>query len=508
MHQHQHTGEGDQKEVLSLTADSLLEKEKQQSLLLELEAKKRAFAMVVPTLAEEVTKALRQWNQPIRLFGEDAADIRERLRMTLARASVLQEGKGGVDLAVVPKGHEPDATITTTTTTYTHASSQLVEARHLFCQLSLQRAKKRLENERYRRSLRRRLEYDDDDSSSLLLLLKQEDNKCRHLFRHAAQVCLEGSQYGDTRPISAVCSIDNNFFVSASWNALIQIWNIDSKKNITVHSTKTTAHHDRIMGIASFPLSSSSASSSILATASIDRTAKLWKVNTTPNDPNTTTTNTIEELFTLKGHQARLCKTAFHPSGKHVFTTSFDTSWRLWDVQTSQELLLQDGHDKETFGIGVHPDGSLVSITDFGGVVQLWDLRSGKSVLHFLGHAKRVLCSEFHPNGIQLTTAGDDGTIRAWDLRKRASLAIIPAHSNLISQIRYFATGDVFATCSFDSTCRLWSTRDWTMLNTLQGHEGKVAGVDFIANNDAANDKQSLFSVVTCGFDKTIKMWS
>ena len=379
---HQQTGEGDKREVLSLTADSLLEKEKQQSLLLELEAKKRAFAMVVPTLAEEVTKALRQWNQPIRLFGEDAADIRERLRMTLARASVLNEGRE-VDVSDLPKRHVPtDATIpTTTTTTYTHASSQLVDARRFVCQFSLQRAQKRLEKERYRRSLRRRLEYDEDSS----LFLKEEDNKCRHLFRHAAQVCLEGSQYGDTRPISAVCSIDNNFFVSASWNALIQIWNIDSKKNITVHSTKTTAHHDRIMGIASFPLSSSSTSSSILATASIDRTAKLWKVPTgTPDDPNTTATPTIEELFTVKGHQARLCKTAFHPSGKHVFTTSFDTSWRLWDVQTSQELLLQDGHDKETFGIGVHPDGSLVSITDFGGVVQLWDLRSGKSVLHFL----------------------------------------------------------------------------------------------------------------------------
>ena len=45
------------------------------------------------------------------------------------------------------------------------------------------------------------------------------------------------------------------------------------------------------------------------------------------------------------------------------------------------------------------------------------------------------------------------------------------------------------------------------MLNTLQGHEGKVAGVDFMSSNDAVNE-QSLFSVVTCGFDKTIKIWS
>jgi hypothetical protein len=37
------------------------------------------------------------------------------------------------------------------------------------------------------------------------------------------------------------------------------------------------------------------------------------------------------------------------------------------------------------------------------------------------------------------------------------------------------------------------------MLTTLQGHEGKVMGIDVLDGPDCA--------VVTCGFDKTLKLW-
>jgi U4/U6 small nuclear ribonucleoprotein PRP4 len=110
-----------------------------------------------------------------------------------------------------------------------------------------------------------------------------------------------------------------------------------------------------------------------------------------------------------------------------------------------------------------------------------------------------VLCSEFSPNGFQLATAGDDGTIKIRDLRKRKQAVSIPAHSNLITQLRFANAsnnGEYLASSSFDGTAKLWSTRDWKLLSTLRGHEGKVMGIDVL-------DK----SVVTSGYDKTLKLW-
>jgi len=115
------------------------------------------------------------------------------------------------------------------------------------------------------------------------------------------------------------------------------------------------------------------------------------------------------------------------------------------------------------------------------------------------GHAKRVLCAEFSPNGFQLATAGDDGTIKIWDLRRRKQAASIPAHSSLITQLRFANptnSGEYLASSSFDGTAKLWSTRDWKMLSTLRGHEGKVMGIDVLSDG-----------VVSCGYDKTMKLW-
>ena len=85
---------------------------------------------------------------------------------------------------------------------------------------------------------------------------------------------------------------------------------------------------------------------------------------------------------------------------------------------------------------------------------------------------------------------------------------------------------------SFDGTAGVWSTRDWTELASLSGHDGKVTGVDILpsplpppivssSNGSTAEErrlskveeKKSLSSsplglgIVTCGYDKTLKVW-
>ena len=277
-------------------------------------------------------------------------------------------------------------------------------------------------------------------------------------------------------------------------------------------------------------------------------TAKLWKVQqhcSSDDDCEVENKNSngaanlpppqwkITEQGHLKGHAARLCRTAFHPMQRHVATTSFDHTWRLWDLErasissANQDnddalLLLQDGHAAEVYGVDFHPDGSLVATTDYSGVVQLWDLRTGRSIRHWVGqHARRVLHATFHPvHGGQLATAGDDGTIRIWDLRQSSSsksaarrcVAAIPAHSNTITGLRWDpssnlangggAGGEYLVSCSLDGSAKVWNARRWTLLTELHGHEGPVTGVDILVHSN--NSKPSL---VSCGFDKTLKLW-
>ena len=42
-------------------------------------------------------------------------------------------------------------------------------------------------------------------------------------------------------------------------------------------------------------------------------------------------------------------------------TASFDTTWRLWDVETGQSLMEQEGHSRPVYTVAFHPDGSLAA---------------------------------------------------------------------------------------------------------------------------------------------------
>ena len=514
--------------------------------------------------------ALRRLQLPIRLFGENLADVRDRLRFSLAKIEILKERGGDVvstgddvtmtmeevlksDAAATQEEAEASAVERAEETQYTHASAELIAARRVIAQYSFEKSRGRLSGEKRRRAAYQKTiekekllanttteATDTDTATATAMVTDTEDNSnndddiayhrqeeyCQQMCNgiRSSGISLEGSQYGDGRPLSAITAVLNNnnkaLIATGGWSGSIKLWHGES---LDLMCTVLMAHEDRIMGIDACT-SSNYNGDVMLATSSIDLTAKLWKVtnnvnvdvdvdvNMIDNDDNAETLQ-CQEVAHLKGHKARLCKVKWHPNGRYVGTTSFDHTWRLWDVETGTQLLLQDGHCKETYGIGMHGDGSLCSTTDFGGVVQVWDLRSGKSVCHFLGHAKRVLCSEFSPNGFQLATAGDDGTLKVWDLRRRKQLCSIPAHSKLIPQLMF--QDEYLTSCSFDGTGKVWSTRDWKGLATLRGHEGKVMGMGVL--DCYGGVRSSSYSIqsgvdvgrsfVTCGYDKTLKIW-
>lgn len=520
-------------EVLNLTEASQRERLQHQQMLLDMEAKKRAFSVDVPTLPQDVRTALRNMGLPVRLFGENLANVRDRLRMELARRQIRQEQ--GLETPLSEESqrrqqqqHEKEEE---EITKYSRATPELIRAREQFTKYSLDKSKLRLNKERnYRvqwqrkrvrmtRPLSKKGDDDDDDGDRALTEYAEVcriEDECLQTYKSIKSIGLEGSQYADARPVSSIVTSRHRvgnipLVATGSWSGTIKLWD-GSSPELQLVSHANMAHEDRIMGITLQPLDKDS-DSILAATCSIDLTAKLWKVrlnhdgyddNDMEDDIDVATKTEdkdkfqLQEVAHLKGHARRLCKVAFHPQGTHVATTSFDHTWRLWDVETGSELLSQDGHWKEVFGIGFHGDGSLCSTTDFGSVVQLWDLRSGKSIHHFLGHAKRVFCTEFSPNGFQLATAGDDGTIKVWDLRKRKQFASVPAHSNLVTQLQFDSAknGEYLASSSFDATVKVWSTRDWNSLTTMRGHEGKVMGVGLLKD-----------SIVSCGFDKTLKLW-
>jgi WD40 repeat protein len=603
-----------------------------QQALQRLEAQKIAATLVdVPTLPHLVRDALRSLGLPVRLFGENLANVRDRLKWELAirkqQRQLAGDDEGGVGDRDARRRAGKEEDEEEQVTKYTRASGALVEARQRMAEFSLQRARERLQLERSRRmraALTNRTSGDGDDPHETKKKRPfvgdsvdkkmggashdademdtgggvdddRLDQGARKTFRKVRNVALEGSQYCDQRAVSclrvvpmgsggyagaeSVSSSSSSLVVAGTWTGSIHVLDASLQKVGCV----SQCHDDRIMAMDALPgtnatILDGSSTSFVVATASLDRTAKLFRIgynvgssegsdkepataeNTAAEDaemkdtaeesPATdppithrssaeaTTRIVSKELMHLTGHAARLSRVAFHPMQKHVATTSYDHTWRLWDVETSDCLLLQDGHARECYGIGFHPDGSLVATTDLGGIVHLWDLRTSKSVAFYRSHAGKVLNAEFHPNGFHLGTAGEDGCVHVWDIRRRTKaqkkhgsgaqpqllhgqatgtpLVSIPAHSGIVTGLRFDTSGEFLGTSSFDGSVKLWNCRSWKLLNRLQGHQGKVTSVDVIRDSRraaggsrrAGNDQDALLrGIVTSGFDKTVKLW-
>ncbi|GAB4851680.1 hypothetical protein Ancab_031084 [Ancistrocladus abbreviatus] len=450
-----------------ISEESRQVRERQEKAMRDLLMKRRAAALAVPTNDMAVRNRLRRLGEPITLFGEREMERRDRLRMLMAKLDA--EGQ----LEKLMKAHEEEEAASSAKKEeveeetlqypfFTEGTQELLQARMHIAKFSILRA-----DERLQRARRKRDDPDEDLDAEIDWALKQ-----------AGSFILDCSEIGDDRPLSG-CSFSNDgtLLATCSLTGVAKIWTMPQLKKVAV----LKGHTERATDVVFSPLNNN------LATASADRTARLWN-------------NEGSLLRTFEGHLDRLARISFHPSGRYLGTTSFDQTWRLWDIESGSELLLQEGHSRSVYGISFHPDGSLAASSGLDALARVWDLRTGRSILALEGHVKPVLGVNFSPNGYYLATGSEDNTCRIWDLRKKKCIYIIPAHSNLISQVKFEPQeGYYLVTASYDMTAKVWSSRDFKPVKTLSGHEAKVTSLDIVADGQY---------IATVAHDRTIKLWS
>ena len=454
-------------ETLELSSSVLEEQVKHAQVLRQLEMKRIGRTVTVPTDDNEVKNRLRSHGHPVCLFGEREGERRSRLRELLASDQIDD------DMSESSSDDETQERLKETF--YTPASHVLIRAREDFAVHSFSAANSRLAVQRQRQST----------GSTVIDHADLVDK----ILSNACALNVSGSQVGDRRPLNC-CAFGGTtkYIATGAFSGVSTIW--DSETSVAIW--KLNEHSDRIVD-----LEFAQKDDLRLATASADGCAKVWLV---PDQMETDETTTLKSACTLLGHAQRLSCIAWHPMHNHIGTSSYDRTWRLWDVQVGTELLLQEGHESAVYAFAIHGDGSLVLSGDLGGVVRLWDLRSGKSIDSLRGHVGQVLSADFAGNGYLAATGGSDHTARIWDLRMRKSLFLIPAHQSLVSTVAFEKVTDSFlATSSFDGKAKLWSTTDGKMIKELIGHENKI--MDVAVAQDASK-------ILTASYDRTWKLWS
>jgi U4/U6 small nuclear ribonucleoprotein PRP4 len=443
-----------------------------------------------------VRKRLREVGEPITYFGEKAPGRRERLREVLARMAVdqLDTGKTSKEAEDAKRKKKAEEDEKNRKAYLVEGPKELRVVRSAIAEFSLPRAKARVLEQK-----RKREDPKPGEEEADVRGLETLENKLRRFGNLSSEV-------GDERPISS-CSFhpSSNALATASWSGVCKVWSVpDCKQMITLRNQDS-----RVTDIAWHPhAGSTQADTSInLATCNVDNQVLLFPCPKPDQDGDTEMSSSssskkapvVSSIATLDGHTSRCSRIAFHPSGRFLGSTSYDCTWRLWDLTTQKCVLTQGGHSRPVYGIAFQGDGSLAATGDLGGNVRLWDLRTGKSLIPLNGHSKQVLCASFHPNGYQLATGSGDHTVRIWDLRKKMSLYTIPAHTKLVSNVQYQPDNGAFLLSSgYDNTAKVWSANDFALLKTLSGHES------YVMRAEVSADAQH---IATTSYDRTWKLW-
>jgi WD40 repeat protein len=227
---------------------------------------------------------------------------------------------------------------------------------------------------------------------------------------------------------------------------------------------------------------------SIMATASLDKTVKIWDAKSG------------KELKTLKGHTDQVYCVAINNDGL-VASGSRDKTIRLWDVKEAKTLKELKGHAESVESIAFSPNGKLLASGGLDKTVRLWDTGDGREVQNLGSHADSVYCVAWSPNGSLLASAGREGTIKIWDVegKKESKLLAIKDSKDGVVQVVFGADNKTLYACGFDKFIHVWDVAAGKEVGKLGPMPDNLFGL-------AINTDGSL--VAAAAYDGNLRLWN
>ncbi|MGW0992310.1 nSTAND1 domain-containing NTPase [Streptomyces sp. NPDC002523] len=216
----------------------------------------------------------------------------------------------------------------------------------------------------------------------------------------------------------------------------------------------------------------------------------------------------------LLGHTGAVYLTSFSPDGKTLATASYDRTVRLWDVRDrSRPRPLGSpltGHTGWVSSAVFSPDGHTLASAGDDGTVRLWDVRDPAHPkplgTPLTGHEGTIYLVAFSPDGKTLASAGEDRTVRLWNVAhpgRATALGVLRGHTAPVRSVAFSPDGHTLASGGDDDGIRLWNVADprhpEPLRTRLTGHTDLVHSVAF------SPDGRTLASGSA---DDTIRLWN
>ncbi|KAF8640485.1 hypothetical protein AX17_000148 [Amanita inopinata Kibby_2008] len=232
------------------------------------------------------------------------------------------------------------------------------------------------------------------DNASLQKIREKKGTTTRKLIGHSGPVYSVSFD-----PLSGSAA-PPKYLLSASADAAIRLWSMDTFTNIVVFR----GHENPVWDVKWSPMGI------YFASASRDRTARLWSTDRTSC------------LRVYAGHLSDVDCVQFHPNSLYLATGSSDWTARLWDAQRGSCVRVFIGHQGAVTSLAISPDGRYLATSGEDLAINLWDIASGRRIKKMTGHTSSIYSLAFSMESNLLVSGGADWTVRCWDVKNSGGL--------------------------------------------------------------------------------------
>lgn len=203
----------------------------------------------------------------------------------------------------------------------------------------------------------------------------------------------------------------------------------------------------------------------------------------------------------LKGHEELVYCVAYSPDGKLLATASFDKTVKLWDAATGKLLKTfagPTGHQNLVLHVAFSSDGKLLASCGSDNTVKQWDVPSAEPLRSFVGHEGALRAAALSPDGSRLATAGADKTVRLWEAATGKLLFTCAGHGGEVKGLAFSANGQQLFSVGADQQLRVWNVADGQPAAAAGAHASSVNAVAALPSGSA---------LLTIGEDGLLKLW-
>jgi len=198
---------------------------------------------------------------------------------------------------------------------------------------------------------------------------------------------------------------------------------------------------------------------------------------------------TLSFRGTLKGHSDWITSIATTVEDPNmILSSSRDKKVMVWNItgvdsegsgSFGYARRALTGHSHFVSDVVISSDGQFALSGSWDGTLRLWEINSGKTTRRFCGHSKDVLSVAFSVDNRQIVSGSRDKTIKLWNTLGECKYTIAPGdetkgHSEWVSCVRFSPSQAIplIVSCGWDKLVKVWSLSNCQLRNDLVGHTG------------------------------------